>query len=53
MVDGDHRYKRYGAVTVFADVGRLYVNRALARGRSTIVATNAVAHDARVIEDGR
>ncbi len=53
VVNCGHRLKRYCAVAVFADIGRLYVCRAPARSISTIVTTNAVSNDAGVIENGR
>jgi len=38
MVNGYGRHKSYGAVAVFADTCRLYVNRALAGRSQTVVA---------------
>ena len=38
VVDGDGRHKSYRAVAIFADTGRLYVNRALARRSQSVMA---------------
>lgn len=38
MVNGDGRLKSYCAVAVFADIGRLHVNWAFARGGYAVVA---------------
>jgi len=53
MVYGGGRFEADGAVTVFADVGRLNMQRALTRRRHAIVAADAVVDDPAVIEYGR
>ena len=53
VVDGDDGLKRNGAVAVLADVTCLHVSRTLTGGSDAIVATDAVADDACVIEHGR
>ena len=53
VINRKRGFKDRGAVTVFANVGCQYVDRALARSAGAIMATNAVADNSRVIEDRR
>ena len=46
VVDRDRGLKQRRAVTVFADVGRLNMRRALACGSSAVVTANAVVGEA-------
>ena len=53
MIDGKRRYEYIGVVAVLADIGRLYMCRSLAGSLGIVVATDAVACDAGVVEVSR
>lgn len=53
MVDRKRRFKRRGAMAVFANVCCLHMERAFTCSARTIVAANAVSDDAGVVEDSR
>jgi len=50
VVNRNRRHKQRCAVAVFADVARLNMCRTLARGGRAVMATDAVAGDAGVVE---
>ena len=50
VVDRENRRPHIAAVTVFANIARLYVRGALARGFGAVVAAEAVARDVDMIE---
>ena len=53
VVDSRGGHKSYGAMAVLADVCRLHVNRTLANGGNAVMAGNAIADYASMIENGR
>lgn len=53
MIDGKHRQKGEGAVTVFADIACLNMGRALANSGGAVVTRYAVSCDTRMIESRR
>lgn len=53
MVDRESRHKGHRIVAVLTDISRLHVGQTFTDGSNTVVATNAVSDDVRVIKDGR
>ena len=53
MVNGHHRHESCGAMAVFADVGRLYVNGTFAYGGKPVMTRNTVSDDAGMVENSR
>ena len=53
VIDSCYRYESERAVTVFADIRRLYVCRGFARGGQAVVATDAVVGNANMVEGRR
>lgn len=53
VVNSQHRHVRHSAVTILANVCCLHVRWPLADGSDAIVAGDAIANDADVIEKGR
>jgi len=50
VVDRENRRPHIAAVTVLANIARLYVRGALARGFGAVVAAEAIARDVDMIE---